>query len=276
MKKDYIENKIQELGKYADARKAFPASIQDGAPTIEDYKVRVNKNAVRVFVDGYQIATFSRGNDKIQSKEHVNFLIWNVAQIITCPGATKGCLSFCYADKMYNNIQCWDGRGSAFGRVRNTVASFAPNFEEVFNAAISALKKKEPNKPIFVRLHESGDVYSAEYLQKLENVVKTNAGIHFLIFTKTTSLLPTLDRIQRAYNNFSVRVSLDDTTEAPVLGMVLNAREVNTAGVVDPADYDKVKDSNAYICNAPGNPGKCAQCLKCWNKKYKNVIFLKH
>lgn len=269
--KNYMEKKIQELGKYADNREVAKFDFENEM-YCGDYHISVRKNRVLVFSNNYQIASFSRGNAKIESNDKINFLLWNVGQIITCPQATAGCKKFCYADKSNNRIGNWKARKSAFGRVKNTIFSTFINFDEIFINVIKALQVKEPDKQVVVRIHESGDLYSISYWNKLKNVVEACPSVKFLIYTKSLNIVK---GDYRAFNlpNLVVRLSTDSTTPLEYLEEV-NSNPYLTTKVVDKIMYPIL--DKKVVCGTDKEMAKCANCMKCWNKGIKNIIFLKH
>lgn len=110
----------------------------------------------------------------------------------TCPMA-GACAKFCYAKK---GCYCFK-QPKAFHQ-SNYELSLAEGFTNVINAEI---KRRRSIKAI--RIHDSGDFYSQEYLNKWVAVMKANPSIKFYTYTKSLHLdwsealsLPNFKRIQ--------------------------------------------------------------------------------
>ena len=118
---------------------------------------------------GVKIFNFSipAGNDKASGK-------------ITCPFAAS-CLSLCYAKKgMYR-----------FGNVERALSKrYEASKEENFVSRItSELAKVKKNKPVYVRIHDSGDFYSPAYFAKWLEIARLNPGVRFYAYTKSHSFI---------------------------------------------------------------------------------------
>ena len=92
----------------------------------------------------------------------------------TCPFA-GGCQKYCYAQK---------GNYTRFPIVQELMEqkyllSKQENFTSLMNEEI---KKK---KPTHVRIHDSGDFYSPEYLNKWVTIAKQNKNVIFYAYTKS-------------------------------------------------------------------------------------------
>lgn len=118
---------------------------------------------------GVKIFNFSipAGNDKASGK-------------ITCPFAAS-CLSLCYAKKgMYR-----------FGNVERALSKrYEASKESDFVARItSELAKVKKDKPVYVRIHDSGDFYSPSYFAKWLEIARLNPGVRFYAYTKSHSFI---------------------------------------------------------------------------------------
>ena len=115
--------------------------------------------------------TLSVGNAKLDK----SIAIFNLpaGSAYTCNCDCKGC----YAKKaqyLYKQVlPC---------RVRNWEASKSENFVNSFQEALNKAKKFGCS---VVRLHESGDIYSKEYAEKLEKIASNNPDMKFYYYTKT-------------------------------------------------------------------------------------------
>ena len=99
----------------------------------------------------------------------------------TCPNA-GACVKTCFA------------RGGAyvFNVVKNAYeVKFAVTQSPVFVSLIDSelQRQKRKHKRIAVRIHDSGDFYSEEYLQKWLLIIKNNPETTFYAYTKRVSLM---------------------------------------------------------------------------------------
>ena len=93
---------------------------------------------------------------------------------ITCPFAAD-CVKFCYAQK---------GNYTRFPVVKESqekkyLLTKEDNFVDLITAAI---KRK---KATHIRIHDSGDFYSINYLLKWVNIANDNPGVTFYAYTKS-------------------------------------------------------------------------------------------
>ena len=96
---------------------------------------------------------------------------------LTCPMADE-CIKFCYARK---SAYTWSNVKPAFERRYELTKT--SDFIVEMNAEI--LKRK----PQYVRVHDSGDYYSREYLQKWIEIAKANPDVRFYSYTNMVELL---------------------------------------------------------------------------------------
>ena len=102
---------------------------------------------------------------------------FNLPHATTCPGKTAVCARVCYAGKAARIYKT-----ARESRQRNYVLSLHPDFAKHMMAEVI---QRGFDK---VRLHESGDVYSQEYLEKLFEACQGCAGTQFLMYTKSFHL----------------------------------------------------------------------------------------
>lgn len=170
-------------------------------------------------------------------------LTFNLPAGKTCPAAGE-CKHFCYAKK---------GR-FVFGAVkeahlRNLALSKRPDFVKLANFELARMRKR----PVCIRLHSSGDVYSQGYLNKLVKLASLNPDILFYLYTKSVHFdwsewlnLPNTKTIH------SMGGKYDDTfIDGTSVAMVVDASQIplfNMDGWEDGSEDDAVAASgNAYI-----------------------------
>jgi hypothetical protein len=108
---------------------------------------------------------------------------------VTCPFADK-CIKFCYAQK---------GNYKRFPSVRSGMEkkyqlTKQTNFVELMNKEI--IKKK----PDFIRVHDSGDYYSPEYLNKWLSIAKHNPKVKFYSYTNSIKFIKDLKTIPENFD----------------------------------------------------------------------------
>lgn len=96
---------------------------------------------------------------------------------ITCPFA-EDCISYCYAKK---GAYIWKNVKPAFEK--RYELSKTNKFIDKINAEIIL---KEPN---YVRIHDNGDYYSKEYLDKWITIAKNNKNVRFYSYTNSILML---------------------------------------------------------------------------------------
>lgn len=125
---------------------------------------------------------------------------------VTCPFADK-CIKFCYAQK---------GNYKRFPSVRNGMEkkyqlTKQPNFVELMN------KEIQKKKPDFVRVHDSGDYYSKEYLNKWLTIAKENPKVKFYSYTNSIKFIKELETIPKnfdfIFSDSGKQVNLIDKTK---------------------------------------------------------------
>ena len=96
---------------------------------------------------------------------------------LTCPMA-KDCVKFCYAKK---GAYIWSNVKPAFEKRYELTKT--DSFVDAMNAEI---KRKKPD---YVRVHDSGDYYSAAYLKKWITVAIHNPDVKFYSYTNMVDLV---------------------------------------------------------------------------------------
>lgn len=182
----------------------------------------------------------SKGNIKLSGNQ---FLIWNLPAQKTCPGCTKTCTSKCYAKKAERLY-----RGVLACREQNLTDSKQEIFVSSLISEIQRMTKRKSYK--YFRIHESGDFYSQEYLDKWFEICRAFPDIRFLAFTKSFSL----DFSQKP-DNLQVIYSIWNDTKAdniPSNGLYSYAGDCTA---IAGERYEK-----AFEC-----AGHCDKCQFCWN-----------
>ena len=129
-------------------------------------------------------------NSKIKKTgKHFNVRLFNfsipayksITGKITCPMA-DACIKFCYARKgMYKMASKW--------MELKLEATLKSDFVQVMNKDIKD-KKAE-----YIRIHDSGDYYSKEYLLKWFQIAQDNPDVKFYSYTNNITMIKNLKSI---------------------------------------------------------------------------------
>lgn len=193
----------------------------------------------------------SLGNRKLQP----DIAIWNLPHRKTCPGATAECKKYCYAQKAERLY-----KATLPFRERNFKLSKKANFAKTMIEALSKIQ----HKVRAVRIHESGDFYNQEYLDKWVEVAKAFPKIMFTAYTKSLHL--DFSKAKKT-KNMILFASIDPTTPDWMLkkNTLRHKATVIKPGCKVPRGY--------FEC-----PGSCrkAACEHCYHCKTKSVAFHQH
>lgn len=188
----------------------------------------------------------SLGNAKLPK----TIAIFNLPRLVTCPGATAWCKQYCYTEKSeraYPNVKPF--------RYRNWDLAKSPEFVDTIVAEIKKLKVKT------VRVHESGDFYNQEYLDKWIAIANQMPEVTFFAYTKSYHLLD----FSKLPDNFIVRASMDSTTPLTL------RKKYSKLIIADIKDHGASLPKGFFEC-----PGSCKKCTYCYTKGNGNVCFNKH
>jgi hypothetical protein len=123
----------------------------------------------------------------------------------------------------------------------------------------------------FFRWFDSGDVYSVRLAEKMLDVVRLTPWVSHWISTRMHKFAKFADVLQALNNepNCVVRGSLDDVFidrfEAAGYPGYLS-------GIIAHADVA----TDATVCRAYQNEGKCGTCRACWSKAEKAIAYPAH
>jgi len=107
---------------------------------------------------------------------------------ITCPFADE-CIKFCYARK---GAYIWGNVSPAFEK--RYELSKTVEFVELINHEIRSKKVD------YVRVHDSGDYYSKEYLNKWFLIAELNPTVRFYSYTNNVKMIKELKDIPKNYD----------------------------------------------------------------------------
>jgi len=194
------------------------------------------------------IPKISFGNKKLPKST----MIFNIPAVKTCPMKTSLCESACYALKaeiQYKNVV-------PQARKHNLKLSQSDSFVSLMIEIVNKYKHKIKQ----VRIHESGDFYNQDYLDKWFMVAREFPSIKFHAYTKSFHL-----DFSGKPSNFVLIASFDKTTtdKAKLLYSIKKTSFDNTFSIVPKgADSTCIQD--------------CNKCSLCWNAKDQNITVNQH
>ena len=209
------------------------------------------------------------GNNKLKDYDDVESLLsyryaqYNTRAIKDCPFRSAGCEAVCYATKgnhVFPSVQ--------ESRERSYEESRRDDFSEAIAYTIRTEKKSKryADAVMLIRLHESGDFYSLQYMRKWVkawNILEHDSGWQTTFYTKcfvfllmlTDEEADVINRLMRA-GKIAMNLSVDDTTTPEQIDAMLKviARYPMANIYRCTEDVDSVEHDN--VCD-------CADCAKC-------------
>ena len=203
----------------------------------------------------------STENLKLKPTKEVKYLIWSLPARTTCPYATKHCMKSCYACKS----QTPHFPSVITSRNRHLEESKSDDFVErmIFTISSHLMRPSyKAAKRIVIRVHESGDFYSEEYLEKwleIADFFSFDKRLVFVAYTKSVRFL-----IGKKWgDNFVFRFSIWDDTEP---------EEIAIAEALGLPIYTAVEcftnESKREKCLC----ADCSTCFKCFNNKFNRLV----
>lgn len=188
---------------------------------------------------------------------------FNTRAVIDCPFRSAGCERVCYATK---GNHCFPSVKKS--REHSFSESKRNDFADAmtYTIKVEKLSKRYKDSVMLIRLHESGDFYSMQYLKKWVKIIGSLDeidGVKVIFYTKSFPFFMMLDKSERDILNhamktgkLSMNFSLDDTTSI----------EQKNAYIKCIALYPQ---ANTYYCTEDtetvqhDNTCDCADCAKC-------------
>lgn len=128
-------------------------------------------------------------NSKIKKSGNNEIVVYNFGMpalvsktgIKTCPMAGK-CATGCYAKSgayLFSNVaKAYENR---------LQAALSPEFSKLIQTELNSAIKRAKTKKVYIRIHDSGDFFSAEYTKKWFIVMLNNPSVTFYAYTKMIS-----------------------------------------------------------------------------------------
>jgi len=178
----------------------------------------------------------SDGNSKLKKSGIVSF---NLIPIIHCPLA-GACKSFCYATV---------GQQAFASGVKRRAAAFKatlnPAFVQNMHAEIARWKRKIKA----IRVHDSGDFYSMDYLKAWLEIARLNPDVRFYAYTKSLPFVHKAFELGLVPSNFRLIQSVGGLADSRIRQDLPHARifgtldELQSAGYADASETD---DASAF------------------------------
>lgn len=235
----------------------------------EDIYARIEESVSNVYL--------SEGNRKLKKTDEVNFLIWNLPAVSTCPNSTAQCRKSCYArkaERLYPKVlesRKWnlsESRGYYYTSIDGRQIQWANFFVDVMIQKITPYlnKAKKQGKKIYFRIHESGDFYSQEYFNYWLYIARAFEGepITFTAYTKSVHL------VHDVPDNMTILFSLWDDTLTCDLETALSKGLPVYSAVTKEHLQDLPESYHVCMCS------DCAACGKCYHDVPRNIAVLIH
>lgn len=218
------------------------------------------RNLVPLPTNSSCIKGLEQGNNKTgkHGRKFKKVYVWNLPPVVTCPGATKWCLKYCYNADLRFPIEKWQKNWCDF-------LSNQHGLKKRINEQLKNITSK-----CAVRIHSSGDFFSGEYIKFWISIVKDNPHISFWAYTRSwrcKSLVALLCDLNTEHN-VQIFASLDPSIkEKPPHGW--------RTAVID--HYENIGKYEGIFC--PEQVSyliKCSTCGVCIQARKDNVIFVPH
>lgn len=155
----------------------------------------------------------SDGNSKLKATAKargVKVLVWGIpayrtaSGAVTCPMADT-CATGCYATQ---GAYVWSNVAAAFER------RYALSCTDDFVPTISAeLARRKPN---YVRIHDSGDYFSAKYASSWFTIMRLFPNVRFYSYTKMVPMFQQLAKTGKLPDNFTTIYSFGGLADARI------------------------------------------------------------
>ena len=197
-----------------------------------------------------------------------------------CVGATRECFRRCYsikASKLYSSTR--------LARSVNYLLTFDPLFEQNMITSIRGIQTKLNSRLVGYRIHESGELYSQQYLDVWKRIVRKCYPLKFACYTKNANL-----DFSGTPPNLEILRSIDESTkdvipQPELLTGTFRQLRYAISGTDDTFHrgnstyplyplYMSADASDTFTC-----PKHCADCMFCYSSgtwPYKHVYFQWH
>ena len=197
---------------------------------------------------------------------------FSMSPVITCPHASSRCLSTCYVVRLLKTRKCVRD-----AYMRNYELSKQSGFEDMI---VGSIIKNNINT---MRVHVSGDFYSAEYAEKWLNISRRSPNTKFYCYTRSWKdpeirrVLSSMSRrkdwsvwystdaemgvINNKPKNVRVAYLMMDDEDVPEFGGIDNVFRVKRNTVLEDVNGAPVCTNETGIKHEPKIT--CAKCKRC-------------
>jgi hypothetical protein len=173
----------------------------------------------------------SDGNSKLKKSGIVSF---NLIPIVHCPMAGS-CKAFCYATV---------GQQSFKSGVVRRAKAFKATMQEDFVERMVLEIKKVSKWVKAVRVHDSGDFYSMDYLRKWIEIVKQFPDIKFYAYTKSLPFIHRAYDLQMIPDNFRLIQSVGGVGDRTIREDLPHAKIFSSLEELIAAGYDDASETD--------------------------------
>lgn len=218
--------------------------------------------------------SLSDGNKKLVSDEYTRFLIFSIPAVKTCPFATEHCKASCYAVKAERAYpDCLPAREKNLAFTKTD--EFVPFMVKALHY-IAGLKAYRKAEHITVRIHESGDFYSYEYLKKWLDIADACRDIKNMDFAAYTKSIPYLMKAKKeGYNvsdckacNIRFTSSIWDDTKAVYIA------ETEVLDLPIYTAFEKESWDESYTKCECKDCGHCRHCFAGADACHRNAVVI--
>lgn len=178
----------------------------------------------------------SDGNSKLKKSGIVSF---NLIPIVHCPLA-GACKAFCYATV---------GQQAFASGVKRRAAAFKATLDPAFVQNMHAEIQKWKRKIKAIRVHDSGDFYSMDYLKSWLEIARLNPDVKFYAYSKSLPFIHKAFELGLVPSNFRLIQSVGGLADSRIRTDLPHARifstleELQDAGYADASETD---DASAF------------------------------
>lgn len=219
----------------------------------------------KLYCDSFQLKGNSKLLDYCDSETGISYKYaqYNTIAGFCCPYASIGCAIACYAKSGLHVLpsvkEC---------REKSYKASLDVKFSDkmIYTIEVELTSKRYNGNVMIIRIHESGDFYSLEYLKKWVKIFENfldNESVIFCFYTKSFEYFLQLNDHEKSVINsglergrIAMSLSIDDTTSPEQIARAMKIKKL----------FPLV---NIYYCTSQiekiqfDNECKCENCAKC-------------
>ena len=204
--------------------------------------------------------------DDVESCVSYRYAQFNTRAVDDCPFASAGCKKICYATKgnhKYPSVK--------ESRINSYEVSKEENFSDkiVYTIRYHLTTKRYKGCVMLVRIHESGDFYSVQYLRKWVKIWRELFdvdSVHFVFYTKSFPFFLMLNEEDKKLINsmmkkgtLAMNLSIDDTTsKEQMIAYLKMMAEFPLANTYRVTKHTSDSDDKCDCANC----AKCGACNK--------------